>query len=113
MPRYFILYLIGFWVPILLLMLILWPRLDKYTRKALWFTLLFFCFPSAIVMEYVYLWADVWTFSEAWDPLLGWRIFGAPVEEFVFWFGAPWLIMLFYLSFDLLDKKFLRQKQNA
>jgi uncharacterized membrane protein YqaE (UPF0057 family) len=108
MPRYFLLYLVAFWVPNLALTPLVLRFARGGTRKAFWLNLLLFCWPAAIAMEYLYLKFDVWTFSEAWDPLLGWRVFGAPVEEFVFWFGAPWIIMLMYVAFDMLDKRYLR-----
>src|SRR5579872_6246682 len=103
MPRYFIVYFIFFWIPILIITPFLWPRLDRITRKAVLITLFLFCFPLSFSMEYVYLWADVWNFTQVWDPLLGWNIWGAPVEEFVFWFGAPWIVLYVYLIIDKLD----------
>ncbi|HRY29248.1 MAG TPA: hypothetical protein P5079_04330 [Elusimicrobiota bacterium] len=113
MPRYFLLYFFGFWVPSFVLMPAIWPFLEKSTRKAFWITFLGLCLPTSLVVEYVYLWADVWNFSEAWDPLIGWTLFGAPVEEFFFWLGACGVIMLLYLAFDLLDRRFFRRVPHA
>jgi hypothetical protein len=109
MPRYFWLYVWSFWVPILILLPLVWRVMDASARKALAYSLLFVCWPAAIVMEYVYLKFDVWDFSEAWDPLLGLKVFGAPVEEFVFWFGAPFVILLVYIGIDHLDKRYFKK----
>jgi lycopene cyclase domain-containing protein len=110
MPRYFWLYIWSFWVPILILLPILWRYMDAPTKKSLFISLVCISWPLSIVMEYVYLKLDVWDFSEAWDPLLGIKLFGAPIEEFVFWFGAPVIILLVYTGLDLLDRKFLRKR---
>ena len=111
MPRYFILYLLCFWGPVLVLTPPLWLATDRPTKKAVAVTLFLFCWPLSFLMEYVYLWADVWDFSTAWDPLLGVRLFNAPVEEFVFWFGAPWIVLYLYLILDKLDRRFLRRSR--
>lgn len=97
MPRYFILTLIVFWIPNVVLFLITHDRLDPLTRRAFWITQLLML-PVTIVMEYVYLKTGIWTFSEALDPLLGVRIFGAPIEEFSFWFGGTPFMLLVYLT---------------
>lgn len=79
-------------------------RLDALSKKAFWVTsgvLL----PLAFAMEYVYLWLDIWTFSEEKDPLLGIWLWGAPVEEFFFWFGGVLFLLLLYLTLDLLIKR--------
>lgn len=101
MPRYFISTLFYFWLPVVVLSAWTLPRLSSSHKKAFWISLAVMT-PATFAMEYVYLWADIWTFSEALDPLLGIRIWGAPIEEFVFWFGAPPFILLLYLSFDRL-----------
>ncbi len=87
MPLYFLIYILLFWLPGLVLIPVYWGRLGPAGRKAF----LAVCAIMAVVsfgMEYVYLWADIWNFSEAHDSLLGLELWGAPIEEFIFWFGA-------------------------
>lgn len=109
MPRYFLLTLIYFWLPIVMMGFFLRNKLDKPTKKAFWITIAILL-PLAFGMEYVYLYLDIWTFSEAMDPLLGIRIWSAPIEEFSFWFGGLFFLLLLYLSFDWILKK---HKTNA
>jgi lycopene cyclase domain-containing protein len=97
-PRYFILTVLYFWIPVVLMGLFLRSRTDQNTKKAFWWALLLFT-PMTFAMEYVFLWADIWNFSEAHDPLLGLWLWGAPIEEFSFWFGATPFILLLYLTF--------------
>lgn len=101
MPRYFISVLIYFWVPVLVMAPFLLPHQDRLTRKIVWLTLGVFAI-LASVNEYIYLHFDLWTFSELKDPLLGPRLFGAPIEEFWFWFGAIPFTICLYLFFDLI-----------
>ena len=92
-----------FWIPGAALLAYNWKSLDRPRRKAFWIT----CAIMAVVtvpMEYVYLWADIWDFSEAHDPLLGVRIFGAPVEEFTFWFGAAPFVLGVYRFMHRFDR---------
>ncbi len=96
MPLYFWKVVLLFWVPGVALMAGLWRTLSPDRRFAFWVTVALMTVVSGL-MEYVYLWADIWNFSEAVDPLLGWRIFGAPVEEFVYWFGATPFVLGVYL----------------
>lgn len=97
MPRYFIITILVFWLPVLLLALLTWPRLTPPEKKAFWLSILVLT-PATFGMEFVYIWAKIWTFSEANDPLLGIRLWGVPIEEFSFWFGATPFILLVYLS---------------
>lgn len=97
MPLYFVKFALLFWVPGIILTAVTWKRLTPAERRAFWWV----CGAMAVVsfaMEYVYLWADIWNFSEAHDPLLGIRLWGAPIEEFVFWFGASPFILSIYLT---------------
>lgn len=98
MPLYFLTAVLYFWLPIAILAPLTLPRLDETSRRAFWLTLALF-YPLAAGMEYVYLYFDVWTFSEKIDPLLGVRVYGAPIEEFVWWFGAVPFAMLVYFAF--------------
>ena len=96
--------LVYFWAPVGVMAWRLWPKLDVLTRRAFWRTLLIF-YVLAFGMEYVYLYLKVWTFSEKLDPLLGVRIFNAPIEEFCFWFGATPFGIFVYLGLDRLLRK--------
>lgn len=96
-----------FWVPVFSLYLFLRKKLDPLTKKAFWINAII-CLPISFISEYIYLWADIWNFSETYDPLIGIRLWGAPIEEFVFWFGAPPFYTLVYLLFDYLDKRYLK-----
>lgn len=96
MPIYFWKVFLLFWVPGVCLMRGLWKGLSPDRRTAFWYTVGIMTVVSGL-MEYAYLKADIWNFSEAIDPLLGWRIFGAPVEEFVYWFGATPFVLGLYL----------------
>lgn len=97
MPVYFLTCLLLFWVPGIALLAGTWRTRTRAQRKAFWIT----CAVMAVItfaMEYVYLWADIWSFSEAHAPLLGIRLFGAPIEEFTFWFGAtPFVLGLYWV----------------
>ena len=95
MPLYFLTCVFLFWIPGAALCAVNWRRLDRLQRKA--FGIL--CAVLAVVtfaMEYVYLAADIWSFSEAHYPLLGIVIMGAPIEEFTFWFGATPFVLGVY-----------------
>lgn len=98
-PLYFLSTLAYFWLPVAIMAWRIYPRQDRLGRKAFWLALAV-VLPMTMVMELVYLKLQIWSFSEAMDPLLGLRIHGIPVEEFSFWFGAPPFILLAYMSFD-------------
>lgn len=104
MPRYFLGTLIYFWIPVAIMGFIIRKKWDALSRKAFWYTILTIT-PMTFVMEYVYLYFDIWNFSEEMDPLLGINIFGAPIEEFSFWFGAGPFILLVYLLIGGLKAK--------
>jgi hypothetical protein len=53
---------------------------------------------------------DIWNFSEKISPLLGINIFGVPLEEFLFWFGAAVFFPLLYLAFNEIDQKLFPKK---
>src|ERR1043166_9805027 len=79
MHLYLLTCLLIFWVPGTALAIGLWRTRPRGERRAFWIT----CGLIAVMsfgMEYVYLWADIWSFSQANDPLLGIRIFGAPLD---------------------------------
>jgi len=104
MPVYLILYLIIFWVPAALFVLLGLGACAPATRRAFWAASAAMAVVS-VVMEYLFLKFDVWFFSEKIDRLLGLWIGSAPVEEFVFWFGATPFCLAVYLSYRRLFKK--------
>jgi len=104
MPVYLITYLLLFWLPVFGLGLYLWKKIDPLTKKAFWIAIGIMTI-ATFAMEYVYLWLDIWTFSEAIDPLVGLRLWGVPVEEFVFWWGASPLFVLMYFGYARLMSK--------
>ena len=98
LPLYFLTALLYFWVPVLAAGPRIFFSLDPLSKRAFLLCLAIF-YPLAAGMEYVYLYFDIWTFSEKIDPLLGLRVYGAPIEEFVYWFGAVPFALIVYLSF--------------
>jgi len=101
MPLYFLSTLAYLWLPAALLWLVLGRKIDRTSRESFLLTLAVI-YPVSVLMEYVYLHFDIWSFSEKMDPLLGPRIYGAPIEEFSFWFGVTPLLLLYYLGFERL-----------
>lgn len=97
MPLYFLTCVLLFWIPGLALFAGLWRGLAPADRAALWWTLVVMT-PLTILMEFIYLKADIWSFSGAHDPLLGLTLFGAPIEEFAFWFGTTPFVLGIYLT---------------
>ena len=75
-----------------------WGGLSRAQRKAFWIVWLVM---SAVTfgMEFVYLKADIWSFAED-SKLLGIFILDVPIEEFVFWFGAPPFLLGVYWMFQ-------------
>ncbi|MBI4052046.1 MAG: lycopene cyclase domain-containing protein [Elusimicrobia bacterium] len=104
MPRYFLMTLIVFWIPVFVLGRFLWKKLDPLTKKAFWATMAIMTV-ATFIMEYVYIWLDIWSFSEQVDPLLGIWLWGVPIEEFIFWFGASPLFIFMYMAFDRFFKR--------
>jgi len=104
MPVYLITYSIVFWIPVLIFVLFFLKIFDGCLRRSFWAT-------SAAMavaltgMEFVFLKFDVWFFSQKIDHLAGLWIGGAPVEEFVFWFGATPFCLALYLGYSRLLKK--------
>ena len=60
---------------------------------------------ALIGMEYLYLKFDVWSFSEEIDPLIGIWFGSAPIEEYVYWFGATPFCLAVYLSYKRLFER--------
>lgn len=98
MPLYFLTCIFMFWIPATALTIGCWGLQTATQHRAFWITGAAFGGLS-LVMEYVYLWLDLWSFSTAHDPLLGINLWGAPIEEFVFWFGAtPFVLSLYWVT---------------
>lgn len=104
MPLYFITYTALFWVPSIFFIVFLLKLFDGSLKKSFWLTSALMAFLS-IIMEWLYLKFEVWSFSEKFDPLLGIWFGPAPVEEFVFWFGATPFCLALYLSYRKLLEK--------
>ena len=98
MPVYFITYLLLFWLPVLVLSVVILPTSSPLVKKAFWLNWLFFVILTS-VMELIFIHFHVWNFSQQVDPLLGINFLGIPIEEFEFWWGAAGLFMLLYLAF--------------
>lgn len=107
MPVYLITYTVLFWVPAIVLGFFVSKTLSSSLKKSIWATMLLIALVTTI-MEYVYLWFDVWTFSQKTDKLLGVWLGPAPIEEFVFWFGGPPFCLALYLTY-----KRLFERKNA
>ncbi len=112
MPRYLVADICIFWLPSLILYigLVMLRKINHDRIKSFWINLCIWL-PVTFVCEYVYLKLDFWNFSEQIDPLVGIYLWGAPIEEFVFWFGAPVFFMLVYLFLNKLLPK--RRKPRA
>ncbi len=104
-----------FWVPSALLYLASFSylRARPNYHKAFWVTFAVMI-PVTTGFEYVALALDIWNFSEQVDKLLGWRWFGVPVEEFVFWYGcAPFCVLLYVYYKRLMEKPDAVQPNSA
>jgi lycopene cyclase domain-containing protein len=104
MPVYLITYSVLFWVPAILFAVLLLPSFSAPLRRSFWAACAVMAAVS-VVMEFLFLKFDVWFFSQKLDRLVGLWIGGAPVEEFVFWFGATPFCLGIYLSYTKLFKK--------
>jgi lycopene cyclase domain-containing protein len=96
-PRYFLLTVLVFWLPVAALASLIWNRVSRLDKKAFWYTV-FLLTGLTTMMESIYVSTRIWTFSEKLDRLLGPRIRGVPIEEFSFWYGATPFMLLVYLT---------------
>ncbi|MFA6434774.1 MAG: hypothetical protein WCW52_08760 [Elusimicrobiales bacterium] len=104
MPVYFITYSVLFWLPAVLLYVFLFKTLTAALGRSFWSACCLMALVST-VMEYLYIYFDVWSFSERTDSLLGLRLWSVPVEEFVFWFGATPFCLMMYLGYRRLFRR--------
>jgi lycopene cyclase domain-containing protein len=98
-PRYFYTTLFIFWLPVSILTGFTWHKIPPLDKKAFWRTV-FLLTGLTTLMEVIYFDTRIWTFSEKKDRLLGVRLLGIPVEEFIFWFGATPFMLLVYLAYQ-------------
>jgi hypothetical protein len=89
--------IVYFWISSLVLYILLFKKIKGSVAHSFWACMVLFV-PVTFLFEFVGLWVDGWGFDDKY-PLWGLNIFGAPVEEFLFWFGAPPYVMLNYLWF--------------
>jgi lycopene cyclase domain-containing protein len=84
-----------FWVPAAILYTSLFRKLDRKEHIAFWGSVALML-PVTFAFEYVCLVLDVWSFDQSRQKLWGLWIGPAPVEEFIFWFGAtPFCLMVY------------------
>lgn len=91
--------LLLFWVPTVLLLLIVHRGLETVQRMSFWITTLILL-PVTFAFEFLCLKLDIWNFYQGIDKLWGLSIFGAPIEEFIFWFGAGPFCMTLYIYYQ-------------
>ncbi|MBD3343617.1 MAG: lycopene cyclase domain-containing protein [Chitinivibrionales bacterium] len=92
--------IILFWIPAILLYvsMSLGKKISSARQKAFWATTLIMI-PVTFLFEYLCLYLDIWGFHEDIHKLWGIKIWGAPIEEFLFWFGATPFCLMVYLYF--------------
>lgn len=98
MPVYFITYTVLFWLPAAFFGFFIFRTLPPPLKKAFWAAAGLIALTTT-AMEYVYLGFDVWSFSQKTDKLLGLWLGPAPIEEFVFWYGAPPFCLVVYFAY--------------
>lgn len=77
----------------------------KYTRRDLIVVGILIAFSDVmtLVIEKLMLYYDVWGFSNRHFRMIGLQLFGAPVEEFIYWWACPVVVALGYVSFLRVD----------
>lgn len=110
MPWYFMLDL-ALWLMTIGVMLWAWPQLTTTWRMSAVVTALL-VMPLQVLNEYLSLHVVfAWTFSLDHNKMIGWDIFGTPVEEYLFWFAFAWFCPFLYSGLvAYFNKK--DQKQN-
>lgn len=73
-------------------------RVFKKTDWKLFIGISIFSNIFTFIVELVMLKFDVWGFSGENVRLLGITLFGAPIEEYIFWMYCPWLVGLSYIT---------------
>ena len=59
---------------------------------------------SSTIIEIIMLKYDTWGFSNHHYRLIGINLFGAPIEEYVYWWCAPILVGITYVIFNKINK---------
>jgi len=94
-PWYLVLDLV-LWGITVVIILWVWPRLSNYWRiSALLVVGLVMVLQvlNEVLSLHIF---EAWTFSEAHNRLLGIILWGAPIEEYLFWFAFAWMIPFLY-----------------
>ncbi|MEK7071627.1 MAG: lycopene cyclase domain-containing protein [Patescibacteria group bacterium] len=100
MPNYFIGLLIIFLVSIFI-QYKSGIRLYRSTKDRLQVTLFFFVF--GLLLDYFGLYYNYWAYPGG--GLIGIRILGLPIEEFLFFLIAPYFALVFYKFYDRKNKQ--------
>ncbi|MBD3315214.1 MAG: hypothetical protein GF344_05460 [Chitinivibrionales bacterium] len=87
-----------FWIPSFILYTVLYRWMVGRFLGAFWMTCAILV-PVTFAFEYLCLHLQIWDFYEGIQKLWGPRLFGAPIEEFIFWFGATPFCLLVYLYY--------------
>lgn len=88
-----------------------WPKMNRYWR---WSALL-----TAITVMILQVLNELlslhifkaWEFSEQYSSLIGVNVWGAPLEEYLFWFPFAWMITFLYSG--LSAKLDMSRRRNA
>ena len=88
--------LMGFLALAILLEYIYRVKLYHSMRERIIITLHFFVI--GMVFDYYATWRQIWTFPG--PGLIGFRIFGLPIEEFLFFLIMPYISLVFYKIAD-------------
>ena len=87
----------GMGLPLLVAIIGGFKTLDRNDFKVLLAYEIIFIIPSTIIIEKVMLFFDTWGFSREHVRFIGINIFGAPIEEYLYWWIAPILVGVVYL----------------
>ncbi len=103
-----------FWFPVCLMLMANLKWMYRTNLIIPFITVNFLMGITAFYFEYAALGLGVWNFSEAQHKLLRtlfnnpnfpFALYGAPIEEFLFWLGATPFCILLYITFDRLLRK--------
>ena len=112
MPWYFIDTILFFWLPAIFMFGYVYRRLTALQMRAFWINAAIWCVIT-FLFEYATLAMDIWNFSEVFSPLIGLYIWGVPIEEFLFWFGASFFFPILYLFLNELFPKKRKKRAQA
>lgn len=89
--------IVGMILPAIIALVAGFKNLDALSIKVIVLFELLFTIPVTIVIEKVMLYYNSWGFSKEHIRFIGINIFGAPVEEYVYWWCAPLLVGIVYM----------------